>query len=100
VALCQKLKQRWVEFKTEPNSTKPLRVPFIYERKRTQRTLAQCHRNYFASPQNITELYQSQINTNTSLGKVIAIDLGPTYSYTFTNTMQTQKKNTFISKEV
>jgi hypothetical protein len=23
----------------------------------------------FASPQNITELYQSQINTNTSLGK-------------------------------
>jgi hypothetical protein len=25
----------------------------------------------FASPQNITELYQSQINTNTSLGKVI-----------------------------
>lgn len=54
----------------------------------------------FASPQNITALYQEQINANASLGKVIEKQLifGPTYSYTFTNTMQNRKKNTFYFK--
>lgn len=54
----------------------------------------------FASPQNVTPLYQEQIATNASLEKVIEKQLifGPTYSYTFTNTMQKRKKNTFYYK--
>jgi outer membrane protein assembly factor BamA len=53
-----------------------------------------------ASPQNVTALYQEQIDANASLGKVIEKQLifGPTYSYTFTNTMQNRKKNTFYYK--
>lgn len=51
----------------------------------------------YASPQNVTALYQQQIDANASLGKVIEKQLifGPTYSYTFTNTMQNNRKNTF-----
>ena len=54
----------------------------------------------FASPQNVTPLYQEQIDANPSLEKVIEKQLifGPTYSYTFTNTMQKRKKNTFYYK--
>ena len=54
----------------------------------------------FASPQNVTALYKEQIAANASLGKVIEKQLifGPTYSYTFTNTMQQRKKNTFYYK--
>lgn len=54
----------------------------------------------FASPQNVTALYQEQINANASLGKVIEKQLifGPTYSYIFTNTMQNRRKNTFYYK--
>lgn len=51
----------------------------------------------YASPQNVTALYQSQIVDNPSLEKVIEKQLifGPTYSYTYTNTAQKRKKNTF-----
>lgn len=51
----------------------------------------------YASPQNVTALYQSQIDSLPSLGKVIEKQLifGPTYSYTYTNTMEKRKKNTF-----
>ncbi|UQD56754.1 BamA/TamA family outer membrane protein [Flavobacterium sp. K5-23] len=54
----------------------------------------------FATPQNVTALYQEQIAVNASLGKVIEKQLifGPTYSYTYTNTMQKRKKNTFYYK--
>ena len=54
----------------------------------------------FASPKNITALYQSQIAINTSLKKVIEKQLifGPTYSYTYTNTATSRKKNTFYFK--
>ena len=54
----------------------------------------------YASPQNVTALYQEQIDANASLGKVIEKQLifGPTYSYTFTNTMLNRKKNTFYFK--
>ena len=54
----------------------------------------------FASPQNVTALYQEQIAANASLGKVIEKQLifGPTYSYTYTNTMDKRKKNTFYYK--
>ncbi|MBX9886816.1 MAG: BamA/TamA family outer membrane protein [Flavobacteriaceae bacterium] len=54
----------------------------------------------YVSPQNVTALYQEQIDANASLGKVIEKQLifGPTYSYTFTNTMQKRLKNTFYFK--
>lgn len=54
----------------------------------------------YASPRNVTELYQSQIVENPSLEKVIEKQLifGPTYSYTYTNTMQKRKKNTIYYK--
>lgn len=54
----------------------------------------------YASPNNVTPLYQEKIDENASLGKVIEKQLifGPTYSYTFTNTMQQRRKNTFYYK--
>ena len=54
----------------------------------------------YASPQNVTPLYQEQILGNPSLGKVIEKQLifGPTYSFTFTNTLERRKKNTFYYK--
>lgn len=54
----------------------------------------------YASPQNVTALYQEQILKNESLGKVIEKQLifGPTYSYTYTNTLQKRKKNNFYYK--
>ena len=54
----------------------------------------------YASPQNVTSLYQEQIAANASLGKVIDKQLifGPTYSYTYTNTMEKRRKNTFYFK--
>ncbi len=50
----------------------------------------------YASPMHVTSLYQSQIVGNDALGKVIEKQLifGPTYSYTYTNTMEKSKKNT------
>lgn len=54
----------------------------------------------YASPQNVTALYQSQIDATASLARVIEKQLifGPTYSYTYTNTMEKRKKNTFYYK--
>ncbi|MFV8341874.1 BamA/TamA family outer membrane protein [Flavobacterium sp. XS2P39] len=54
----------------------------------------------YASPQNVTPLYREQILANASLGKVIEKQLifGPSYSYTYTNTLQKRKKNTFYYK--
>jgi outer membrane protein insertion porin family len=51
----------------------------------------------YVSPNNVTAEYQEDIDADPSLGKVIEKQLifGPTYSYTFTNTMLKRKKNTF-----
>jgi outer membrane protein insertion porin family len=51
----------------------------------------------YVSPNNVTAEYQQDILDDPSLGKVIEKQLifGPTYSYTYTNTMQKRKKNTF-----
>jgi outer membrane protein insertion porin family len=51
----------------------------------------------YVSPNNVTAEYQEDIDADAALGKVIEKQLifGPTYSYTFTNTMQKRKKNTF-----
>jgi outer membrane protein insertion porin family len=49
----------------------------------------------YVSPNNVTAEYQEDIDQDPSLGKVIEKQLifGPTYSYTYTNTMQKRKKN-------
>jgi outer membrane protein insertion porin family len=54
----------------------------------------------YASPQNVTLLYQEQILANPSLEKVIQKQLifGPSYSYTFTNTMEKNRRNSFYYK--
>jgi outer membrane protein assembly factor BamA len=54
----------------------------------------------YASPQNVTALYEAKILENASLGKVIEKQLifGPTYSYTYTNTAQAAKKHTLYYK--
>lgn len=54
----------------------------------------------YVSPANVTPLYQSMADTLASLQKVIDKQLifGPTYSYTYTNTAQKRKGNTFYYK--
>ena len=49
------------------------------------------------SPRNVTDLYLQEIKDDPSLEKVIEKQLifGPTYSFTYTNTMQKRKKHTF-----
>ena len=50
----------------------------------------------YASPLFISDLYQKQIDSIPSLGNIVEKQLifGPTYSYTYTNTMEKRKKNT------
>lgn len=54
----------------------------------------------FSSPQNVSDLYNEQANTNVALKNVIEkqLILGPTYTYTYTNTMNKQLKNTIFYK--
>lgn len=54
----------------------------------------------YVSPQNVTQLYKDQAEKNDALQKVIDKQLifGPTYSYTYTNTMRKRKKNTIYFK--
>ncbi|MEO8515597.1 MAG: BamA/TamA family outer membrane protein [Flavobacterium sp.] len=54
----------------------------------------------YVSPNNVTDLYKEQIAVNPTLAKVIEKQLifGPTYSYTYTNTMKSEKKNTIYYK--
>ena len=52
----------------------------------------------YVRPFNVTDLYKDQIIQNPSLGRVIEEQLifGPTYKYTYTNTMETAKTNTIF----
>ncbi len=54
----------------------------------------------FVSPTNVTDLYREQIAVNPSLEKVIEKQLifGPSYTYTFTNTMRKWRRHTFFYK--
>jgi outer membrane protein insertion porin family len=54
----------------------------------------------YVSPANVTDEYKIQIDSIPALQRVIDKQLifGPTYTYTYTNTMQTRKKNTFYYK--
>ena len=51
----------------------------------------------YVTPQNITDLYRETAAGNPSLERVLDKQLifGPTYTYTYTNTMNQFKKNTF-----
>lgn len=55
---------------------------------------------HYVSPNNVTDLYREQIALNPTLAKVIEKQLifGPTYSYTYTNTMETSRKHTIYYK--
>jgi outer membrane protein insertion porin family len=50
----------------------------------------------YVSPNHVTEEYLEDIKDDPALGKVIEKQLifGPTYNYTYTNTMQKRRKNT------
>lgn len=50
----------------------------------------------YVSPNHVTPEYQQDIDEDPALGKVIEKQLifGPTYNYTYTNTMQKRRKNT------
>ena len=54
----------------------------------------------FASPQNVTDLYNSKILANPALAKVIEKQLifGPTYSYIYSNMMQKRRKHTIYNR--
>ena len=54
----------------------------------------------FSSPQNVSDLYNQQASVNSSLKNVIEKQLifGPTYTYTYTNTMNKKIKNTIFYK--
>lgn len=88
--------------RTQLYSLQTLKASFGYlwkenERKEHQLNVTEIT---YASPQNVTDLYREQILANESLGKVIEKQLifGPTYSYTYTNTMLKRRKNTFYYK--
>ncbi len=54
----------------------------------------------YVSPANISDEYNEQMRANPALARVIEKQLifGPTYSYTFTNTMRKRQKHTFYYK--
>lgn len=51
----------------------------------------------YVSPNNVTDLYREYAEGNPSLERILDKQLifGPTYTYTYTNTMQQYKKHTF-----
>lgn len=56
----------------------------------------------YVSPVNVSPLYREQIAANPTLEKVIEKQLifGPTYAYTYTNTMESSRKNTVYYKSI
>jgi outer membrane protein insertion porin family len=66
-------------------------------RKEHQLNITDIH---YVSPTNVTTLYKEQIIVNPTLAKVIEKQLifGPTYSYTYTNTMETNRKHSIYYK--
>lgn len=90
------------QFRSKLYSLQTFRSSFGYlwkENERKEHNLNVMDITYTTS-NNVTALYQEEINENPSLEKVIQKQLifGPTYSYTYTNTMLTNRKNTFYFK--
>ena len=85
------------QLRTKLYSLKTLSSSFGYlwkENERKEHSLNVVNIAY-ASSNNVSDLYKSQIVENSSLQKVIdkQFILGTTYSYTYTNTMVKNKKN-------
>lgn len=55
---------------------------------------------YYVSPTSVTKLFEDQAATNSYDARILKKQLtfGPTYSYTYTNTMLNRKKNTWYYK--
>jgi outer membrane protein assembly factor BamA len=90
------------QFRSKLYSLKTLKASFGYlwkenERKEHQLNVTEIT---YSTPNNVSDLYRQQIKTNPSLAKVIEQQLifGPSYSYTYTNTMLSKKKNTIYNK--
>ncbi|OCB78778.1 BamA/TamA family outer membrane protein [Flavobacterium crassostreae] len=88
--------------RTQLYSLQTLKGSFGYLWKENQRKehLLNVTEITYASPQNVTNLYRQQIAIDPSLAKVTEKQLifGPTYSYTYTNTMLQNKKHTYYYK--
>jgi outer membrane protein insertion porin family len=85
------------QLRTQLYSLKTLNSSFGYiwkENERKEHNLNIVNIAY-ASPNNVSELYQEQIAANPSLQRVIdrQFILGTTYSYTYTNTMLKNKRH-------
>lgn len=90
------------QLRTKLYSLKTLNTSFGYiwkENERKEHDLNVVNIAYTSS-NNVSDLYKSQIATNASLQKVIdkQLILGTTYSYTYTNTMEQNKKNNIYFK--
>jgi len=92
------------EFQNRTNlySLNSFKTSFGYlwkENVRKEHTLNITEINYVNSF-NVSDLYQQQVALNPTLGRVIEkqLILGPTYSFTYTNTTEIQKTNTFYYK--
>ncbi len=92
------------EFQNRTNlySLNSFKTSFGYiwkENVRKEHTLNITEINYVNSF-NVSDLYDQQVVQNPTLGRVIEKQLifGPTYSFTYTNTTETQKTHTFYYK--
>jgi outer membrane protein insertion porin family len=88
--------------RTQLYSLQTMKASFGYlwkssERKEHQFNIAEIT---FARPKDVTALYQEQVDKNPSLANVVEQQLvfGPTYSYTYSNIMKKEKKNTIYYK--
>ena len=54
----------------------------------------------YVQPRNISEAYQAQMDTVPTLRRIVEpqFSIGPNYTYTFTNTMEQDRKHTFYFK--
>ena len=90
------------QFRTQLYALQTFKSSFGYLWKENERKEHQLHvfDITYTTSNNVTTLYEQQIAANSSLEKVIQKQLifGPTYSYTYTNTMLTNKKHTFYFK--
>ncbi|OYX84959.1 MAG: hypothetical protein B7Y83_06430 [Flavobacteriales bacterium 32-34-25] len=90
------------QLRTKLYSLKTFNASFGYlwkENERKEHNLSLVNISY-TSPNDVSELYQSQIEENASLQKVIDKQLifGTNYSYTYTNTMLKNRKNNIYFK--
>ncbi|MES2543381.1 MAG: BamA/TamA family outer membrane protein [Bacteroidota bacterium] len=90
------------QFRSKLYTLKTLKASYGYLWKENLRKEHQLNVSeiIFVSPNDVSDLYKQQINDNPSLQKVIdkQLIIGSTYTYTYTNTMLTAKKNTLYFK--